>query len=362
MKIAIISCYDQIDYIRALTLRTAFAAAKDVQTVVVKNKHKGLLRYAEVPLRILRCKFTERPDAWVIVFRGYEMLPFVLMIKGRAPLIFDEYINPAEYMYEHDWPIMTGLLGKAFLWWYRGLLRRCRFVLADTQAHAEYSTALTKLEPAKYLALPVGTEEALFYPQAATHKASKTFRVFYYGVMRRLYGLEYLLEAAVMLGKTHPNVEFTISDPRGDQTPAIEAAVAKGARIKIHAGWIPFETLPKRMIESDLNIGGPFGKTLQSQFVIATKTYQSLACAVPTMVAKNRTAKEGFVDRQNCLLVPQGDAKAIADAVGWAADHPEKLAGIGRAGRGLFESHFSEKVIVQKVQQLVGALERDERR
>jgi glycosyltransferase involved in cell wall biosynthesis len=356
MKIAIVSCYDQIDYIRALTLREAFASVKDVQPIVVKNRQKGLLRYLEVPLRILQCKFRERPDAWVIVFRGYEMLPFLLTVKGRAPLIFDEFINPVEYMEEHDWPIIKGWPKQLFLWWYRGLLRRCKFVLVDTQAHVDYSASRTKLDFAKYIAMPIGTDEKLFHPKAATHKPGKTFRVFYYGVMKRLYGLQYFLDAAVMLGKTHPHVAFTISDPRGDQAPAIEAAVAKGANIKIHSGWIPFETLPKRMIESDLTVGGPFGNTLQGQFAIATKTFQGLACAVPTLVGKNQATKEGFVDKQNCLLVPQGDAKAVAKAIGWAADHPKKLQAIGKDGRKLFEARFSNQVITKKVQQLVGAL------
>lgn len=356
MKIAIVSCYDQVDYIRALTLREAFASAKDVQTVIVKNKNKGLLRYLEVPLKILRCKFSERPDAWVIVFRGYEMLPFLLMVKGRAPLIFDEYINPVEYMEEHNWAIVKGLPGKLFLRWYSGLLHRCKFVLADTQAHADYSAARTGLDVAKFIALPVGTDEKLFHPKAASRKSGKTFKVFYYGVMKKLYGLQYLLDAAVTLGKTHPHVTFTISDPRGDQAAAIEAAVAKGANITIHSGWIPFETLPKRMIESDLNIGGPFGKTLQSQFVIATKTYQSLACAVPTLVAKNKTANEGFKDKENCLLVPQGDAKAIGAAIGWAADHPKELQKIGKAGRALYEERFSQAIISKRVSALVREL------
>lgn len=359
MKIAIISCYDQIDYVRTLTLRPAFAAAKNVQTIIVKNKHKGLLRYLEVPLKILKTKFRERPDVYVITFRGYEMLPFVLMIKGKKPLIFDEYINAAEYLAEHNTLATESRLGKLFLRWYSGLLRRCRFILADTESHADYSAKLTGIDRNRYVALPVSTDESLFYPSAAQYVPSKdgTFRVFYYGVMKRLYGLEYLLEAAVALAKTHPQVEFTISDPRGDQAKALEAAIAKGARIKIHSGWIPFETLPKRMIEADLCIGGPFGKTLQSQFVIATKTFQMLACARPALVAKNLTANEGFQDKKNCLLVPQANPKAIAEAIGWAADHPKELEKMGQEGRRLYEARFSQARVARDVQRMISALE-----
>ena len=359
MKLVIISCYDQIDYVRALSLRPAFAAAKNTQTIIVKNKHKGLLRYLEVPYKILKSKFRDRPDAYVITFRGYEMLPFVLLVKGRKPLIFDEYINAAEYLQEHNTLPMQSRLGKLFLWWYSGLLRRCRFILADTQAHADYSASLTKIEPKRYVALPVGTDENLFYPTAATHTPSKdgTFRIFYYGVMRPLYGLEYILEAAVSLGKTHPHVVFTISDPRGDQAAVLEAAIAKGARITVHTGWIPFETLPKREIEADLCIGGQFGRTLQSQFVVATKTYQYLACAAPALIARNLTASEGFEDKKNCLMVPQADSAAIAKAIAWAAEHPKELRTIGREGRKLYEARFSQAIIAKEVQRMVHALE-----
>ncbi len=358
MKIAIISCYDQIDYVRTLTLRPAFAAAKNVQTIIVKNKHKGLIRYLEVPLKILTCKLKDHPDAYVITFRGYEMLPFVLLVKGRKPLIFDEYINAAEYLQEHNTLAMGSRLGKLFLWWYSSLLRRCRFILADTEAHADYSASLTGIDRSRYVALPVSTDETLFYPDAAEHVASKhgTFRVFYYGVMKKLYGLEYLLEAAVALGKTHPNIEFTISDPRGDQAPALQAAIDKGAHITIRSGWIPFETLPKHHIEADLSVGGPFGKTLQSQFVIATKTFQILACGVPALVAKNLTASEGFIDKQNCLLVPQADAKAITKAIAWAADHPKELRAIGKEGRKLYAARFSQDRVARDVQKMVSKL------
>ena len=357
MKIAVITCYDQNDYIRALTLRAAVSACPGAEMLVIKNKHKGLLRYLEVPLKILRARFRDRPDVYLIAFRGYEMLPFVLLIKGHKPLIFDEYINAAEYLQEHNTLALDSRLGKLFLWWYSKLLKRCRFILADTQSHAEYSASLTKVDITKYVALPVGTDETLFKPDAATHQPSPdgTFRVFYYGVMRRLHGLEYVADAAVMVAKTHPNVEFIVSDPRGDQAPLLKKAIAKGAHITILDGWVPFETLPKREIEADLCLGGPYGKTLQSQFTIATKTFQFLACAAPALIGQNKTVSEGFIDKKNCLLVPQADAKAIAESICWAADHPKELRVIGREGRKLYEQRFSQAV----VNKLVAGMVRD---
>jgi glycosyltransferase involved in cell wall biosynthesis len=357
MKIAIISCYDQIDYVRTLVLRPGFAAAPNVETIIVKNEKRGLIRYLEVPYKILLTKFKDKPDAYVITFRGYEMLPFVLMIKGGKPLIFDEFINAAEYLQEHNTLALNSTLGKIFRRWYTGLLKRCRFILADTQAHADYSSQLCGVDINKYVALPVGTDETVFYPGAATYTPDKNgkFRVFSYGAMPKLHGIEYFLEAAVMLAKTHPNVEFVLSDPKGKKAAAFQAAKDKGANIKVLEGWINFKDLPKLEIEADLCVGGHFGQTLQSQFVIATKTYQYLACEAPALVGRNK-ATDGFVDKKNCLLVEPGNAQAIAEAIGWAAEHPAELRQIGCEGRKLYEERFSNTKINQKIAEMVARL------
>ncbi|HEU4715354.1 MAG TPA: hypothetical protein VFS14_00810, partial [Candidatus Saccharimonadales bacterium] len=284
MKVAIISCYDQIDYIRTRVLRTGFGSVPGVQTIIVKNTHRGLLRYLETPLKILRCKFRDKPDAYVVTFRGYEMLPLVLLLKGRKPLIFDEMINAAEYLAEHHVLSLDSRLGKLFRWWYGSLLRRCRFVLADTDAHAALSAKLCKVDKKKFLTVPISTDEATFYPRKQSRRG-KAFNVFYYGVMRPLHGFEYVLEAAVRLAD-NPNITFTVGGDKGKSEAACQAAIAKGARIT-YMPWVPFDDIPKIASRSGLSLGGPFGKTFQSQFIITTKTFQFLACRVPVLVGRN---------------------------------------------------------------------------
>ena len=352
MKIAIISCYDQIDYIRTRVLRTAFASVPGVQTVIVKNTHKGLLRYLETPVKILRCKFRDKPDAYVVTFRGYEMLPFMLMVKGRKALIFDEMINPAEYLAEHGKVGLDSAAGKLFRKWYGSLLRRCRFVLADTDAHAKLSAELCNLDKQKFFTVPIGTDEATFFPRGQ-RKRGKEFNVFYYGVMRRLHGFEYVLEAAVKLAD-NPNVTFTFGGDKGKAEAACQAAVAKGARIT-YMPWVPYEDLPILASRSGLSLGGPFGKTFQSQFIITTKTFQFLACRVPALVGRNKV-NEGFVDKKNCLIVPPNSAKAIEEAIRWAYAHPKEMDKIAAAGRELYEEHFSQHLVNHKIATLVEAL------
>lgn len=357
MKIAVITCYDQNDYVRARVLRTAFAAAPGVEVLVIRNEKKGLGRYLEVPLKILKAKFKEKPDAYVIVFRGYEMLPFVLMIKGRKPLIFDEFINAAEYLREHQTLRAGTLLDRIFRSWYGWLLRRCRLILTDTDAHADYSAEICRVDRSRYRVIPVSTDETVFSPpKNPSTAAKKPFNVFYYGhakSLMTLHGLQYVLQAAELL-KKDANITFTILGGKEGGRKACQEAIDNGARL-IHHDWIPFEDLPALVHAAGITLGGPFGKTLQSQFVITGKTYQFLAAQAPVLIARNKVTGL-FKDKQNCLMVPPADPKSIVEAIRWASVHPKELTAIAKAGRELYQTTFSQKVINQSIKKLVAEL------
>ncbi len=357
MNIAVITCYDQQDYVRAKSLRAAFAHAPGTDVRVIRNSYKGLLRYLEVPLKILKLRLSGWPDVYVIAFRGYEMLPWTLLVKGRKPLVFDEFVNAAEYLQEHNTLQQKSRLGRLFIWWYSGLLRRCRFILADTQVHAAYSGRLTGVSLQKYVPLPVNADEQLCHPYPDIKRVAKPFTVFYYGNgMTPLHGLQYVLDAAVQL-KDNADIRFNLIGGGKKAEQACRAAAAKGADIT-YKSWVPFDELFRRAAAAGLCLGGPFGKTLQSQFVVTGKTIQFLACAAPVLVGKNK-ASDVFVDRDNCLLVPPANAQAIAMAITWASRHPKELDTIGKSGQKLYKSEFAQLITNERITQLVKDLAND---
>lgn len=350
MKIAIITCYKQPDYVRARTLRTAFTAVPDVETVVIRNRHKGWLRFVEVPLKILRARRRDKPDAWIITFRGYEMLLFMALSLNRKPIIFDELVNFTEWMEEHGRLKAGNWRYRLFRRWYAHLVKRCRLILADTEAHASHSAELNRLDLSRYRTIPVGTDETVFYPRELQKPTNQPFTVFYYGHMLPLHGLSYVLEAAEML-KDRVGINFRLVGGKPKVKKACQAAAKSGARVT-HEDWLPFDELPSAALTADLTLGGPFGDTTQSQFVITGKTYQFLALGAPVLIGQNRV-NDLFQDKVNCLSVPQADAKAIAEAIMWAHDHPEELKQIGQAGHRLYQAHFSQAVINGLVKQLI---------
>lgn len=351
-SIAIITCYRDPDYVRAASLRAAAHASGLFREVrVIKNRRRGVLRYLEVVLALVALAF-DRPDSYLVTFRGYEILPFVLLLRGRRPVYYDEFINPVEwFVHEHHRFSPTSVRARMLRAAFRSMMRRCAGVLADTSSHADYSASLMDLPRSLYHPVAVGTDEATFHPIEKTWPESR-LRVLYYGSMLPLHGLEVVLDAARALADDE-RVSFMFVGGDDDDARAIAAAGADGAHVG-HRTWVAYAELPSLFAEHELMLGGPFGDTVQSRYVVTGKTYQFLACALPTVVGENLESGP-FLDRGNAFVVRQGDPAALAAAIRWAADHDRELAGIGRAGRDLYERLFSTARIAVEFRRALGA-------
>lgn len=355
MRIVIITCYFDPDYVRARSLRAALQTLPNVEVTVLKNTHHGLLRYPEVIWKLWRAQRRERPAAYLLTFRGQEILPFVLSIAGRTPVWFDEFIVPIAYATNEKHRRSPAIVIKHFLArislpLYNRWLRHCASILADTQSHAQLSARVSHQSVERYRAIPVGTDETLFYPALKPSK-NNTFQVFYYATMLPLHGIKYVLQAAELLGDD-PDITFVISGGKQVVASLAEESIARGARIQYH-DWIPFETLLTTIHQSAVCLGGPFGDTAQAQHVVTGKTYQFLAAEVPVVVGASPAASEYFTDKLNALVVPQADPEALASAIRWAKAHPERLALVASAGRKLYETEFSTPAIARRLRPLI---------
>lgn len=345
-KIAVITCKDDPDYVRARALRNALKTFDDLEVIVIKNKSKGIRRYAEVLDGIIKVRFKQNPDAYLLTFRGYELIPLLQILAWPKPIVFDEFINLYEWtIQEHKKFEEDSLPAKMLNAWWSFILKRNKVILADTQAHAEHSSKTSRVPLEKYVAVPVGTDQALFTP-AKVSKTKNKFTVFYYGNMLPLHGLEYAIRAAELL-KDKPEVEFLFVGGKEEAERRVKQAQAKGAHIQ-YKKWVPFEDLPQVIRDAGVCLGGPFGNTVQSQFVVTGKTYQFLACGAPTIIGASEASSE-FKDGTNSLIVPQGDAKALADKILWAYEHPKDLEKIAANGRKMFETNFSDEAIARSL-------------
>ncbi|MFZ2125758.1 MAG: glycosyltransferase [Candidatus Saccharimonadales bacterium] len=346
--VCVITCYKNPDYIRAKSIRAALSNRKDTEVVVVKNSKKGIVRYFEVIAKVVSVRFKRHPDIYILTFRGYELLPIIRLITFGKKFVFDEFINLVEWVvYEHNKVRPNSFIYRILYIWYRFWLKSSDLILADTVSHAKYSSKLMKIPMKKYLSLIVSTDEETF--KATKAKQSKgLFKVFYYGSMLPLHGVDIVIEAMKLLRAK--NISLTLIGGDDKTKQMIEDAIESGSKIE-YKKWVNFEELPKYIQDSNVCLAGPFGGTVQSRYVITGKAYQFLQMKRPIIIGKNQESHI-FKDKQNALIVDQASAKALAKTIEWAYDNQKKLAGIGEAGYQLYQEKLSNKVLGVQIEEL----------
>lgn len=350
IKIAVITCYKEPDYIRATTLRLALSKIDNVEIIIIKNRYLNFLKFIEVPLKVLWCRISKRPTKYLITFRGYEILLPVRLITIGKGLYFDEFINLEEWLvFEHKKFKKGSINHKLLHYTYRFMLKLPELIIADTNQHAEYSSKLMNLPPRRFKTIPVGTNEEIFYPSPYKRYETKPLEVFYYGSMLPLHGLEYVFEAAVAL-KGLP-INFTIIGGNDTTESAVKLHIERGAKIT-YKRRVPFEDLPDYIRKSDVCLGGPFGNTIQSRLVVTGKTYQFLSSNRPTLVGSIDGTSE-FIHKENALMVTQGSAVQLQESLVWALENPRQLEDIAKAGNRLYKRRFSLDAISKSLKNII---------
>jgi glycosyltransferase involved in cell wall biosynthesis len=292
------------------------------------------LRLARAELELLRRPRGEF-DALIVGYPGqFDVAAAKRAARGR-PLV----LNPLVSL----WDTFVGdrrrfgarsLAGRGLRAVDRAAFRTADVVAADTAEHARLFQSLGARRAAVIF---VGAEERLFTPR---DRAPDDFHVLFYGKFSPLHGIETVVAAATLL----PDVRFRIVGEGQLELGALPANV-------VHVPWVPYEELPRELHVSGCALG-IFGTTAKSQRVIPNKVLQALACGVPVITADTPAARE-LLDDDSAVLVPAGDATALAAAIRTVQDDGARLAA---AGRAVYEQRASEEVLGAQWRGLVESL------
>lgn len=164
MKVAIVTCNADPDNLRVRSLRAAVKSMSGVRPVIIKNSRRGFLRYPQVLWRLWRISRSQRPDVFLLTFRGQELLPFVLWTAGKRPVWFDEFVVPNAYVNEAAHATsLTGRskqrLARLSFSLYRRWLHRCSAIFAETEEQAELSARTSGMNLSSYVTVPTPDEE-----------------------------------------------------------------------------------------------------------------------------------------------------------------------------------------------------------
>jgi len=333
----------------------ALTKCPEVELILAVNTSKGLIRYLQTVRTLLKVKYSNNPDAFILGFRGHELFWLVRLLVWGKPLIFDALMSPyAALRYENKSGFLGRLLAPFIRWLESSALARSDLILTDTQLHIDYFVQEFGLPAEKIMAVPVGAEENLTN-ELVDEKQSDVFTVLFYGSFLPLHGVETIIRAASLL-KTLP-IRFDFIGGNKMQIKQLHALCRQwGVRQYTHRIWVPFDQLVSTEIpKADLCLGGPFGDTPQARRVITTKTSQCLALAKPVVVgAINEDI--GLEDKVNCLLVEQDRPEALAGAIRWGYEHRQSLDILGSQGQMLYRRRLSLEVIASRLKKAINQL------
>lgn len=79
-----------------------------------------------------------------------------------------------------------------------------------------------------------------------------------------------------------------------------------------------------------------------------TSISQALATGLPVIATKHSGFPEQVIEGANGWLVPEGDFKALADAIQFFTEHPELWASLSRYARQHVLSNYDNAALIEK--------------
>ena len=150
----------------------------------------------------------------------------------------------------------------------------------------------------------------------------------FYGKLAPLHGIRTVLAAAREAGVPPVRV---VGD--GQLGPWLDAELRRDRPPGLtHERWIPYERLGEAVRAASICLG-VFGESDKAARVVPNKVWQAMAAGRPVVTADTPGAREVLRDGEHALLVPAGDAPALAAALRRLAGDADLRARLGGAAR-----------------------------
>jgi glycosyltransferase involved in cell wall biosynthesis len=297
------------------------------------------LRLAAAELALLRRGSTNF-DVLVVGYPGHFDLPAARRVARGRPIVFNPLVALADTLVEDRGRFRRGSLPARVLERVdRAAFRGADLVVADTEAQA---ALFRGLGARRVEVCFVGAEERLFRPGWTR---AEPFAALFVGKLIPLHGVETILAAA----RLAPELPFRIvGSGQLDELLATRPQNVEWIR------WIEYEQLAGELHRCGCALG-IFGTSAKARRVIPNKVFQALACGAPVVTADTGAARE-LLDERSSVLVPAGDAAALAEAVRGLAADPGLATRTAAAGLDAYRRNASEEILGARWRDLLESL------
>ena len=291
-----------------------------------------------------RARKLGEPDVVVVGYLGHfdVHLARLLYRRGSVPIVLDHLISAAGTA--QDRKIAGGGLKQRLLRLIdAAALHAADIVVVDTDEHLEIVPPRYR---AKAIVVPVGAP-APWHAAAreATAGPGAPLKVVFYGLYTPLQGTPVIGAA---LGRiAGAPVEVTMIGHGQDEAATKQAAAASQSVGWLD--WVPAAELPALVAGHDVCLG-IFGTGDKALRVVPNKVFQGAAagCAVITSDTAPQRRVFGTVPQESgAVLVPPGDAGALADALLRLSGDRDEVLKLRHAARQLAATRFTPEQVVE---------------
>jgi len=228
------------------------------------------------------------------------------------------------------------------------LYRKADRIIALTNAFKE-NLSSRNIPPAKIDVVTNGVDSNVFRRGRVKDDArtemgvsGNSFLAGYIGTIGMTHGLETVVEAAYLC-RDVPEIRILIMG-EGSERPRLHRLVNDyGIHNVIFKDFVSHEKIPAYLAALDLFIvhlkSDPLFKT-----VIPSKIFESMAMETPMVYAVEGESARIVADAGAGVCVPSGDPQAMAEAIRYLRENPDKRVAMGRQGRDFVTNKYSREV------------------
>jgi glycosyltransferase involved in cell wall biosynthesis len=291
---------------------------------------RSALRLAAAEVRLLASRPRGDFDVVVVGYPGHLDLVAARRAARGRPVVFNPLVSLSDTLVEDRGRFRRGSVPARVLTRIdRQAFGAADLVVADTDAHAE---RFRELGARRVEVCFVGAEERVFTPGWTP---AEPFTCLFVGKLIPLHGLDTILAAA----RIAPELPFRVVGS-GQLEPLLASRPGNVEWIP----WVEYEQLPGELHRAGCALG-IFAASPKAQRVIPNKVFQALACGTPVITADSPAARELLVDGESALLVPPGDARALAGAIRRLAHDPTLARRLADGGQAVYRAHASEAIL-----------------
>lgn len=341
----------EIGYARNDVLLRALQRFCEVDILGVRSRPASLaVVSARLSLQAIpRLLFGSYDFVYVGFYGHLMMLPVGLF--SRRPIVFDALIATYETLIEdRQFFSKRSWFSALARWLDKVSCRLAAIVILDTPLHVHYFVNQFDIPVEKFVSIPVGCNEEIFYPRPAQKHSHPTI-VTYYTSYNPLHGVDVVVQAAALL-RSEP-IHFRIIG-NGLTYPRVRKLAEELLLENISfLPEMPIEQIADEVANADICLGGHFGLTDKAARVVAGKVYQILAMERPVIASTTPANLELLRHGETAYLCPPGDPAALADAIRVLHSDPQLRLSLAKGGRKLYEESGSEAVITEILRQVV---------